>query len=405
MNQYTSILDWIDTQEGDMIEHLLRWSNINSHTFNPVGVNTMIKDVKTSFESLDAEIKEIEMPLFEWINSKGESERTAVAPSLLISKRKEAPNQALLMIHMDTVYSLNDSFQEAIIVDDNTIKGPGVSDAKGGIVIILKVLQAIEQSPLAEKFGWKVLLNTDEEIGSVCSEKLIENTAKKCDIGLIFEPCLPDGHLIGERKGSGNFSLIARGKAAHAGRDFTVGKNAIEGLAECISRFSKLTNARQGLTVNCGIIRGGSAVNVVPDLAIARFNVRIQHKEDQDFCFKEFKALMSEVNKINDVEFELYGGFSALPKLLKGDTLELFRHVQSCAMDLDLHLDIKNSGGVCDGNRLAAVGLPNVDTMGVQGGHIHSHEEYVLINSLTKRAQLAALTLLKWANGEWALSL
>ena len=163
--------------------------------------------------------------------------------------------------------------------DDGTLNGPGVADAKGGIVVMLHALQALEASPLAEHIGWEVLLNPDEEIGSPGSRPLIDSIAPRCDFGLLFEPALGDNQLVSWRKGSGNFSLLVRGRSAHAGRAFAEGRNALVAAAKVVQAISDL-NTDPEVTFNVARIDGGSPMNVVPDLAIVRANVRVRTADE-----------------------------------------------------------------------------------------------------------------------------
>jgi glutamate carboxypeptidase len=404
MKDYKSVLTWIDSQREPMVDLVTRWGNINTHTLNLDGFGTLIDDVEHYLTLYKENIQEISLPPFEWINMKGELEATPVAPMLMVSKRPQLSKQALFLIHMDTVYPINDAFQHVIRLDKHILKGPGVADAKGGMVVLLKTLEAFEQSPYAKNIGWKIILNSDEELGSPCSGSVLQEMAGRCQIGFVFEPCLQDGNLIGSRKGSGNFTIVAKGKAAHAGRDIDAGRNAITALSKCIVKINELTGTRTGLTVNFGVIKGGTAMNVVPSFALTRMNVRIGDLEDQKYIQEAIKSIAQEITKKEEVIFDVYGTFTAMPKPLEGATLELFRHVQDCGTELDIHIDFKDSGGVCDGNRLYAAGLPTVDTMGVQGGHIHSREEYIMIDSLVDRTKLATLALMKWAKGDWDIN-
>ena len=403
MNNFQSTFNWIDSQKENMVELVTRWASINTHTLNMKGIHHQVDELELYLSSFKEKIQEVSLPPFEWINVNGQLERAEVGPLLVVSKRPHLAKQAMFVIHMDTVYSVNDEFQHVRKIDKNTLLGPGVADAKGGMVVLLKTLEAFERSPYAHEAGWKIVLNSDEELGSPCSGAFLQEVAGCCQIGFVFEPCLQDGNLIGTRKGSGNFTIVARGRAAHAGRESDAGRNAIMALARCLVKINDLAGTRPGLTVNVGIVKGGTAMNVVPSFAIARINLRIQDVDDQKYIQENIKLIAQEITKKEQVVFDIYGAFTAMPKPLEGPTLELFRHVQACGNELDLHFDFKDSGGVCDGNRLYAAGLPTVDTMGVQGGSLHSHEEYLLIDSLVERTKLATSAFMKWAKGDWDL--
>jgi glutamate carboxypeptidase len=402
MNKYRSSLDWVDTQRQTMIDLVTEFSRINSHSLNLAGLRNMTDALEKSFGVFNEKIELIGLPPMSVVNFSGELESKPLGQAVKIQKRPSAPKQVLLVIHTDTVYP-PDGSANGVRLQDNTLKGPGVMDAKGGIVVMLKALEALERSPVKDQLGWTVLLNPDEEIGSPGSRDLLQELARKSHLGLVFEPCLVNGDLVGERKGSGNFTLVIRGQAAHAGRDIHLGRNAIEVMAECILKIRALHSQRPGLTVNIGMVEGGRALNVVPDIAITRFNIRIEKQEDEAHVWVGLKSILKEFEKKDGISLELHGGFFSPPKMIEGKTRKLFEEVKICADEIGFKLDWQPSGGVCDGNRLAAAGLPNVDTLGPKGGGMHSSHEYLDVNSLTERCKLSALILMKFAAGELKL--
>ena len=228
MTDYLPHLQWIDRQERRMIDLLTRWANVNSGSHNLPGLNEMLALLEEEFSVLGGETERVELAPQQLDDSSGTAVQVPLGRALLIRKRPTAPVRLLLCCHMDSVYPVDHPFQKAVRVADNILKGPGVTDAKGGLMVMLVALQAFERSPWAEKVGWEVLINPDEEIGSPGSAPLLIQAAKRNNLGLVFEPSLPDGNLVGARKGSGNFTAIARGKAAHAGRNPQLGRNAID---------------------------------------------------------------------------------------------------------------------------------------------------------------------------------
>ncbi len=400
MTDYQAQLNWIAAQRGQMIETLIGWSRINSGSFHIEGVRRQREALANAFLPLKGEMEVLPLAPLETVSSKGEVEQIPVAEALRIRKRPDAPLKVFLCGHMDTVFPKDSTFQEPVWVDDATLNGPGVADLKGGLVVMLTALQALEQSPWAEKIGWEILFNPDEEIGSQSSHPLLVEAAERNHLGLIYEPALADGTLAGERKGSGNFVFVVKGRAAHAGRDFAQGRNAIAVLGELIHRLYALNGQREGVTINPGKIEGGGPVNIVPDLAILRLNVRLPHQDDQQWIEKEFNTILAEFNGREGFTLFRHGRFTRPPKPLTPQNRKLFELVQGCGEALQLPIAYKPSGGCCDGNNLAAAGLPNVDTMGVRGGNIHSHNEFMLVDSLTERAGLSALLLMRLASGE-----
>jgi glutamate carboxypeptidase len=400
MTDYLPHLQWIDGQKSRMIDLLTRWANVNSGTQNLQGLNEVLTLLEEEFSKLDGEIERIVLDPQQLEDSAGNAVQVPLGKALLVRKRPTAPFRILLCCHMDTVYSADHPFQKAARVADNVLQGPGVTDAKGGLVVILVALQAFERSPWAEEAGWDVLINPDEEIGSPGSGPLLIQAAKRNHLGLVFEPSLPDGNLVGARKGSGNFTVIARGKAAHAGRNPQLGRNAIDALARFIVGLASLADSGDAITTNVGYVQGGGPVNVVPDKAVCRFNVRITTPDDQRAFKHGLNLLAEEINRIDGISLELHGRFTRPPKPLDSKTLKLLEQVAACGRDLGLSVQWRPTGGACDGNNLAAAGLTTIDSLGVTGGDIHSSEEYVLLDSLAERAKLTALLLMKLAAGE-----
>jgi len=379
------------------------WAAVNSHTFNRSGIEQMAVELLRAFSVLEGEARRSPMAPVTFIDKDGHPAEHALGDALIIQKRPQVENQVLLVCHMDTVYPADHHFQKVVDAGDGTVNGPGITDAKAGIVIMLKALQALEKSPDARGIGWTVIINADEEIGSPSSLPLFSEYAPRYQFGLVFEPCLDNGNLVGARKGSANFTLTAAGRSAHAGRSFADGRNAVDALARVIPQIGALSGRRKGLTVNVGIMRGGTATNVVPDQASASCNIRFLKADDVEYFREKASKSAAAAMKDTGVKIVMEGNVSAPPKLLEGKTLELFRHVQGCGRSLGVELGLEDSGGVCDGSRLQAAGLPVVDTLGARGGKIHSDGEFLLVNSLQQRAQLAALVLLQWASGEWDL--
>jgi glutamate carboxypeptidase len=320
--------------------------------------------------------------------------------ALRITKRPQAPLRVFAGIHMDTVYPPDHPFQTVTPLGPDTLRGPGVADAKGGLAMMLTALEALERSPYAAGIGWEVLINPDEEIGSIGSAPLLTRAARGNHLGLVFEPALPGGALADRRRGVGNFTFVVRGRSAHAGRDFASGRNAVVAAAELATKVHALNNVLPGVTVNVGRLDGGAAPNVVPDLAICRVNVRTSTPGDEALVREKLDELVASVRSRDGITAELHGSFTAPPKVPDQPTLALMGHVAECGRELGLSIEWKPSGGACDGNRLAAAGLPTIDTLGPRGGDLHSPTEYLLLDSLPERAKLTALLLMKLASGE-----
>jgi glutamate carboxypeptidase len=269
---------------------------------------------------------------------------------------------------------------------------------KGGIALMLAALQAIEHAPESAALGYELVINSDEEVGSPGSATLIVEAARGKRAALTYEPAaLPDGTLAGARPGSGNFSIVVKGRSAHAGRNPQDGRNAIVAAADLALRLAAAV--RPGLTVNPARIDGGGPNNVVPERAVLRVNLRPLTHEDQRLAEQLIESTLAAVARDHQVEVTRHGGFGRPPKPLDSRSEALFQLVRRCGADLGQEIGWQDSGGVCDGNNIAACGVPVVDTMGARGGAIHSDGEFLIAESLVERAQLSALTLLRLASG------
>lgn len=396
-SEVQTILSGIQTKRDEMLNQLVRWSAINSGTSNLAGLRQLSQLVLDELRSVSDQVQAIPVSPTLTVDQHGNLQERHIGDVLLGIRRADAPQQAILSIHLDTVYPADSPFQN-VTQDGEIIRGPGVADAKGGLVVLLWALKAFERfvdETGKANLGWKVILNCDEEIGSPASHEVFSNHCQNADFGLLFEPCLPDGRLVGPRKGSGNFEIVVRGQAAHAGREFSKGRNAIVAAAEVAQKLHALNGRWEGTTINVAKIDGGGPTNVVPDTAVVRFNVRYPEINVEDALNIALDRITEET--IDGITLVRHGGFFAPPKPMTEEYESLLRVVKESGKTLGLGLSWESTGGVCDGNRLAALGVPNVDTMGVRGGNIHSPQEYMYCDSLVERTQLTFMTLISQA--------
>lgn len=399
MSPYAPYIDWIDSRRDFMVQRVLAWSAINSGSYHLAGLERMLTALQTDFAELGGRITVHDAAPMVQISAAGEKIKRQLGRALQITKHPDAALRIFLGGHMDTVYSEDHPFQNTHQPDERHLVGPGVADLKGGLAVMLTALAALERSPFAGRVGWEVVINADEEIGSHGSAALLTACAARNHLGLLYEPALPDGAMAEARKGSGNFTVVARGRSAHAGRAFEHGRNAIVALADYTRALFDLNGRRTGVTVNPGRVEGGGPLNVVPDLAILRFNARMRTEEDKQWLEKALIGLDASFRRQDGIVIERHGLFSRPPKPVGPAQEALMAVVTDCGRALGLTLSWQPTGGCCDGNNLAAAGLPNVDTMGVRGGDIHSDQEFVVIDSLIERARLSALLLMRLADG------
>ncbi|MDR6126257.1 glutamate carboxypeptidase [Sphingomonas sp. SORGH_AS802] len=380
-------------REAPMLAQVERWASVNSGTRNLAGLATMAGLLADAFAVLPGDIRLIEPEPVETVGADGIATPIDHGRHLLLSVRPEAERRLLFTGHMDTVYPVDHPFQSLSWRSANELVGPGVADMKGGLAVLLAALAAVEAAGVA--IGYDVLINSDEETGSLSSRRLIERNARGKLAALTYEPALPDGTLAGARGGTGNFSIIVRGRSAHAGRNPEEGRNALVAAAALAVRLAAA--AVPGLTVNPARIDGGGPNNVVPDLAVLRVNFRPRHAEAIAAAQAALDQAAAAIAAEHDVQVAVHGSFNRPPKPVDTGAARLFALVERCGADLGLTIARRDTGGVCDGNNIAAAGVPVIDTMGVRGGAIHSPDEYLLVDSLAERAGLSALTILRLA--------
>ncbi|WP_428409515.1 hydrolase [Hyphococcus sp.] len=397
---YKADLAFLDDRRAPMTDALRAWCAINSGSTNLDGLKKMHGALKDAFSALGADVETVPSRVHKIVTKDGETMEQKVGDMLRLVKRPQAPVRVLLAGHMDTVFGADHPFQSEKFLDDDTLNAPGAADMKGGLLVMLNALMAIENSPLAERIGYEVLINADEEIGSIGSAHMLTEAAKRAQFACVYEPALPDGTLAGARKGSGNFAAVIRGKSAHAGREHHLGRNAIAAAADFISGIDKLSGEREGLTVNVARVDGGGPNNVVPNLAVVRFNVRLEQPEDSDWLLDKANALIADIDARDGYSAKLEGGFTRPPKPMTPQLNAFFLALKAAGADLGLAIDWKPTGGCCDGNNIAAAGIPVIDTLGVRGANIHSAQEIAKLDSLVERAKLSALLLLKIAAGD-----
>ncbi|MGQ0559468.1 MAG: hydrolase [Sphingosinicella sp.] len=384
-------------EASPMLERVMRWSSVNSGSLNPDGLDRMARLLAEDFAALPGVLDLSDPVPTKSMTADGSIRTLSFGANLYIKVRPDALLQLLFTGHMDTVYDADHSFQDVFWRKDGEILGgPGVADMKGGLAVMLAALTAVEASPLASRIGYEVVINSDEEVGSPGSAPLIRRAARRKLAAFTYEPALlPDGTLAGARPGSGNFSFSIEGRSAHAGRNPEEGRNAVVAAAELALRFSDA--AYRGLKVNPARIDGGGPNNIVPDKAVLRINLRPATEGDQIRAQELIDQTVKDVSKSRDVRIKVHGGFGRPPKPVDSNTQTLLDLVRRCGADLGQDLRWRDTGGVCDGNNIAACGVPVVDTMGVRGGAIHSEDEYLIVESLAERAQLSALTILRLA--------
>lgn len=347
-------------------------------------------------------------PKPDWLDAwRPSSASTSIPPTAVCRRIPPSPGVGqgaiLLSGHLDTVHDPAGPFRELSIASgarsgdrahQGTATGPGCVDMKGGLVIALAALEALEEA--GERLDWGFILNSDEETGSYHSDAALraEASSNRYRCALALEPAMARGELAIERGGSGQFLLDARGTAAHVGRDFWAGASAVHLLADAIARAAAISDQARAVAVNVGPIHSAEPPNVVADRARAWGNFRFASQADGAAVAASLRTLerndpksgLSVLTSINR---------PAKPRTQEVDALAAV--ARAAAEDLGQSLPFARSGGVCDGNNLQAAGLPTIDTLGVRGGGLHTPQEWIELASLVERCQLLAVTMMRTA--------
>ena len=316
-----------------MLEQVLAWAAVNSGSRNLGGLERMADLLADAFAALPGVLRLDQPEPVEAVDTSGKRIHLKHGRHLHLTVRPTAPVQLLFTGHMDTVFGADHAFQETRWIEDGVLNGPGVADMKGGLAVMLAALKAVERSADADRLGYEIVINSDEEVGSLGSATLLAQAAQGKRAALTYEPAaLLDGTLAGARPGSGNFAIVVHGRSAHAGRNPEDGRNALLAAADLALRLDRMR--RDGLSVNPSRIEGGSPSNVVPDLAILRVNMRPRTPEIENEARREIDEAVAAVAAERDVQIDLSGGFGRPPKPLTAEAEALFQLVKNAGEDL-----------------------------------------------------------------------
>ncbi len=305
---------------------------------------------------------------------------------ILPGRKKEG--QILALGHSDTVWPLGTLASMPFRHAKGRLWGPGVLDMKAGVAFFLFAMQALVDLDVPVPRRVVLQLNSDEEVGSQTSRPLTEEAAKQSLAVLVLEPGAGlDGRLKTARKGVGDYTVTVHGRPSHAGVDFEAGASAILELARQITRIERFTNLKRGLTVNPGVISGGTRTNVVAALAQAEVDIRIARAADAAPLDRKFRALRPVDKRCR---IEVTGGLNRPPMERTAATRRLFGIARGLASEMGLTLEESSTGGGSDGNFTAALGIPTLDGLGPVGVGAHAPTESILVNRIPDRVALLA---------------
>jgi glutamate carboxypeptidase len=368
------VLRWLIDCKPEMIEQVRELVIRESPTHDKTACDALCAYLAEQFKSLSGKIK---------------IHRQAMAGNHLQIDFAGArgPKPVLLLGHYDTVYDMGTLTTMPWQEKGGRLHGPGVFDMKGGIAQIMFALRALREVKGGLPRPVTVWLVSDEETGSDTSRALTEKLAAQCAAVLVCEPSGPGAALKTARKGVGGFVIKVTGRAAHSGLDFEKGHSAINELAHQIHAISGLTDLKHGITLNVGVIRGGTRTNVIAGEAVAEVDLRVAHKSDGPRMERKVKALRA-VNPVCHLHIE--GGINRPPLERTKQVAALFQTAQTIAQKLGFPLSEIAVGGGSDGNFTAGIGVPTLDGLGAVGDGAHASHEFVVAAELPRRAALLA---------------
>ncbi|KYG31913.1 M20 family metallopeptidase [Alkalihalobacillus trypoxylicola] len=373
-------------KELEMLRLLERLVNTDSGSYDKVGIDQLANILKPYFTELGYSIETKEQDVY--------------GNHLVIQHPKVSDPEILIVAHMDTVFEKGTASLRPFSVKGSKAFGPGVIDMKASLVSLIYALKDLKNQRNKALQHVKIILNSDEEIGSPSSRRIIEEEAKKgIRYALIMEPARKDGSLVTERRGNGHYVMEIQGKAAHSGIEPEKGRSAIQELALKIVKLHALNDYEHGISVNVGMIEGGDAVNTISAHAIGHIDVRVSTLEQ----IEELEHKIEEVCSTSDVigtKIDLSGDISRPPMIKNQQISALFEIVQQVGKEIGIEIKDTKTGGGSDASFTAALGIPTIDGLGPVGGNAHSEKEYLDIPSLLERTRLLSKLIMRLTNEE-----
>lgn len=372
---------YLDGKKAEMIKLLERLVNTDSGSYDKDGVDVVGAILKENFENAGMHVK---------VHREKE-----MGNHLEIKASEECDPKIIIIAHMDTVFPKGEAKERPFKVIGDKAFGPGVNDEKASHVQVLYALKALKKSGSDAYKNVHVIFNSDEEVGSPSSKSLIKQAAEDKQYSLVVECARPNGGIVTERKGVGNFSLNVKGKSAHAGVEPKRGRSAIEEISHKILQLQKLNHYEEGLSVNVGLVKGGTSSNTIPSNAEAEIDVRIKGEEQAAEVTKEILKIAQQ-ESVPGTMTELKGSISRPPMKKTEQTEQLVKVIQEAGDELGMSIHPLSSGGGSDAAFTAVEGIPTVDGMGPMGEFSHSEtDEYTDLKTLLQHTALLAKTIEK----------
>jgi glutamate carboxypeptidase len=362
-------------RHGEMLPLLERWVRTNSFSEEIASVNAMGELLAEGF-ALDG-------LALERVPGQGVGDHLVWRTPAWDAR---PAGRQLLIGHHDTVFPPG-TF-EVWQHDGDILRGPGVLDMKGGLVVIRTALAALADLGLLADMPLAVVSVGDEEISSRHSQAMLRELARGARAALVFEAGRVNDAIVTQRKGTGRLTATAHGKAAHAGNNHAEGVNAIWALARFVDRAQALTDYDAGITVNVGLIRGGSSANTVPAEATCSADVRFVRATDGEAVIAACEAAAAELSAATGARVEVNGRIGRLPLERSEASVALYRAYAACARAAGLgDGEAALMGGGSDANTVSAIGVPAIDGLGPRGRGFHTHDEYIEVPTLARRVE------------------
>ncbi len=377
----SDLLRWFEDSRQAMVDELTELVNLETPTRDKAAVDRCSAILQTRLEALGASVQRFP--------------QREVGDMLLASWHADSPGPPILFLtHCDTVWPLGTlAARPPRIDDEGRFFGPGAVDMKGGIVIMLTALRGLVERDELPPRPVRVLVTSDEELGSRYSEQLIMDTAADCGLVLVMEPATKEGALKTWRKGVATYDLLAEGRASHAGNAPEQGINAIVELAQQICVLNQMNDLQHGTSVSVTVASGGITTNVIPPRATAQVDVRALTVRAMTAVDEDILALQPGVP---GASLTVTRHHRRDPMERNEQMLAAFAQTRAIGAALGLTVREDGSGGGSDGNFTAAAGIATLDGLGPQGDGLHAEHEHVIINSLPQRAALIAGILRDW---------
>jgi glutamate carboxypeptidase len=368
---------YIETRHEKFISDLQTIINIDSSSDNKDGIEKVAEFFQKRFTRIGFDTQILFL---------GENKTPCLYAEHRPSKK---PFDIMFLGHMDTVFPTGEVEKRPFSMEANRAFGPGVCDMKGGLLVVLHVLETLKHEGILDSLSLCVAFNGDEETGSNDSKDWIMSTAKKSLRTFVFEPCRPGYRFVLQRKGGGWFQIIAKGQQAHAGADPEKGINAVVELAHQIVKINQLNQNKVETSAHVTLVNGGDKVNIIPNKAEAWVDVRILKLDEKEGIETFFKTLPE--NPYLKGSKIIINGHIDRPPMEPGDaTRKLWELIRSTGEKFGLPMEAISTGGCSDGNYTSAAGTPTIDGMGIVGANSHRADEYVELDSIDNMVLLVA---------------